>query len=176
MLVSKDGTAIMRIDRRVAIIPPFWVDVPTSSESVRLCSELSGTEPDDKVELGKELAPASLSTSKNLRGGEIFQILVVRDNVDRERSTFKVMSPDTEGLEDGQKFLVMSVIVSLGGVKGAGVESNRVDFTVFRDHGENGHESIVGGISFDNELGVRDPVGENRSGSEGLLQCLERFP
>jgi len=47
LFMSKDRSTVMRIDRRVAIIPPFWVDVPTSSKSVRFSSELSGTEADD---------------------------------------------------------------------------------------------------------------------------------
>jgi len=86
------------------------------------------------------------------------------------------MSPDPEGLVDGQEFLIMSVIVSLGGTESAGMEGNGVDFTVFRDHGENSRESVVGGVGLDNELGVGYPMGENRSGDKSLLQHLKRFP
>jgi hypothetical protein len=51
LFLCKDWVKIMWIDCSIAIIPPFWVDVPLSSESVRLCSKMSGTEANDKVEL-----------------------------------------------------------------------------------------------------------------------------
>ena len=70
-------------------------------------------EANGKVELGEELRPAGLTTSQDLGGGEIHQILVVSDHINRGSGAFKIMSPVLEGLEDGQQLLVMGVIVQL---------------------------------------------------------------
>ena len=53
----------MQIDASVVLIPLFGVDVPASSEGIRLSSEASRAEVNDKVELGEELRPAGLSPS-----------------------------------------------------------------------------------------------------------------
>ena len=45
----------MRIDTSVVLIPLFGVDVPVSSEGIRLSSEASRAEMNDEVELGEEL-------------------------------------------------------------------------------------------------------------------------
>ena len=59
-------------------------------------------EMDDKVELGKVLGPTGLSTCKDFSGGEILQILVICNNVDRSTGAFKKVSPDAEGFKDCQ--------------------------------------------------------------------------
>ena len=45
----------MRIDVSIVLIPLFGVDVPVSSEGIRLSSEVSRAEANDEVELGEEL-------------------------------------------------------------------------------------------------------------------------
>ena len=45
----------MRIDVSVVLISLFGVDVPASSEGIRLSSEASRAEMNNKVELGEEL-------------------------------------------------------------------------------------------------------------------------
>ena len=50
----------------VVLIPLFGVDVPASSEGIRLSSEVSGTEVNDKVELGEELRPAACRRVRSL--------------------------------------------------------------------------------------------------------------
>ena len=40
-------------------------------------------------------------------------------------------------------------------------------------NGQDGCERIVRGISLNCYLSVRDPMGQDRSGSEGLLKCIE---
>ena len=41
----------MWIDASIVLIPLFGVDIPASSEGIRLGSEASGAEANDKVEL-----------------------------------------------------------------------------------------------------------------------------
>jgi len=58
--LSKDGLEVVRVDCGIASIPPFRIDVPSSSESIQFCAETTRVEPDDKVELGKILRPLRL--------------------------------------------------------------------------------------------------------------------
>ena len=53
----------MQIDVSVVLIFLFRVDVPVSSEGIRLSSEVSMVEMNNKVELGEELGPAGLPPS-----------------------------------------------------------------------------------------------------------------
>jgi hypothetical protein len=108
---SEYRSEVMWICLGVAAIPLFWVDVPTASKGIGLGSESSGTESDDKVKLGKVFGPSDLSASKEFRSREVFQILVISDDVNWENGTFKIVSPDLKGFENGQKFLIVNVII-----------------------------------------------------------------
>jgi hypothetical protein len=68
---------------------------------------------------------------------------VIGDHVHRSSAAFQVLMPVLEGLEDCEEFLVMSVVVEFCGVKGVGMESDRVNFTIRGVNGEDGGESIV---------------------------------
>ena len=54
---------------------------------------------------------------------------MICDHINWSAGTFKVVSPDTEGLKDCQEFLVMSIVVEFQSTEGAGVEGHGVDFT-----------------------------------------------
>ena len=47
---------------------------------------------------------------------------MIRDDINRSRSSFEVVSPNFEGFENGQEFLVVYIIVQLRRVEGPGVE------------------------------------------------------
>ena len=71
----------------------------------------------------------------------------------------------------------MYVIVELWGSEGPGVKSDQVDFGfIWRCDRENGSEGIVGGVSFENDLHVWDPMGQYRSGGESFFEHFEGFP
>ena len=67
LFLSEDGFEVMRVDCGVASIPPFRIDVPSSSESIRFCAKTTRVEPDDKIELGKVLGPLRLLYFKTQR-------------------------------------------------------------------------------------------------------------
>jgi hypothetical protein len=46
------------------------------------------------------------------------------------------MPPNAECLEDGVELLVVHVVIEFGRVEGAGMESDRMDFTVLELYGE----------------------------------------
>ena len=55
LFLCKDWMEVVWIDASVVLIPLFGVDVPVSSEGIRLSSEASRVETNDKVELREEL-------------------------------------------------------------------------------------------------------------------------
>jgi hypothetical protein len=59
-----------------------------------------------------------------------------------------------------EKFLVVSVVVEFRRIKGAGMESDGVNFAIGGVNGEDGSESIVRGIRLNHNLGVGHPMGE----------------
>jgi len=111
LFLGEHGSEVVWVDLSIVPIPLFWVDVPASSEGIGFSSKMSRVEADGKVELGEVLRPAGLTAGQDLGAGEILQILVVGDHINRSGRALKVMSPVLEGLEDGQKPLVMGVIV-----------------------------------------------------------------
>ena len=46
---------VVQIDMSVVLIPLFGVDIPVSSEGIRLSSEVSRAEVNNEVKLGEEL-------------------------------------------------------------------------------------------------------------------------
>ena len=101
MILSENGAKILRINVAESRIPLFRVDVPSSSQSIRLSSEFSGTEADYHIEMAEVFGPTNLPTGKNFCRGKVFEVLVVRDNVDSERSPFQVLTPMFKSVEYG---------------------------------------------------------------------------
>ncbi|KIO03370.1 hypothetical protein M404DRAFT_145629 [Pisolithus tinctorius Marx 270] len=67
----------------------------------------------------------------------------------------------------------MGIIVEFWCGHGAGVESNWAEFTVRAGDQQNTSNGIVGGIGFHCKWSIRDPVCEDRSRAEGILQVEE---
>ena len=128
LFLGEHGSEVVRVNSSIVPIPLFWVDVPASSQGIRFLSKASRAEANGKVELGEELRPVGLTTSQDLGGGEIHQILVVSDHVNWGSGALKIMLPVLEGLEDGQQLLVMGVIVQLRSGHSTRVVSDRSEF------------------------------------------------
>jgi len=158
------------VDSSVVPIPLFWVDIPASSEGIRFSSEASRAEADGKVELGEILRPVGLMASQDLGAREVLQILVVGDHIDRGGGALEVMSPVLEDLKDGQKLLVVGVIIQLRRGQSVRVVHDRAEDLVGASDGKDSSDGVVRSISLHSQRSVRDPVGKDRSGGEGLLQ------
>ena len=143
MFLSEDGLEVVRVDCDVASIPPFRIDVPSSSESIQFCAEMTRAEPDDKVELGKVLGPLHLSLGQYLGSREILKVFMICNNVDGVGRTFQIVSPNLKGFEDGKQFLVICVVVQLRRSESARVKDNWMNFIIFVNNGEDCSESIV---------------------------------
>jgi len=143
LFLSEDGLEVVRVDYGIVSIPPFRIDVPSSSESIRFCAETTRAEPDDKVELGKVLGPPHLPPGQYLGSRKILKILIIHNNVDGIGWTFQIVPPNLENFKDGKQFLVMCVVVQLCHSESAGVKGNWVNFIIFVNNGEDCSESIV---------------------------------
>ena len=119
MFLCEHWPEVVGVSPGIATIPLFGVDIPSSSESVWLCTELTGAETNGHVELGQIFRPAGLLPGQNFRSGKILKILVVGNNVNQGSGTFQVMVPGPECFKDGEQFLVMGVIIQLWGCQSA---------------------------------------------------------
>ena len=99
MFLSEDGLEVVRVDCGVASIPPFRIDVPSSSESIRFCAEMTRTEPDDKVELKEVLRPPHLPPDQYLGSGKILKVFMIHNNVDGIGWTFQVVLPNFDSFK-----------------------------------------------------------------------------
>ena len=110
-----------------------------------------------------------IELAEEFSGGEVFQVLVVHDNIYGGSRAFQVMTPGGEHIKDCQELLIMSIVVQLHSGKGAGVKSDGVDLIVGASDAEDGGDGVVGGISLYCDRSVRGPVNEHRCGGEHIL-------
>ena len=173
MFLSEDGLEVVRVDCSIASISLFRIDIPLSSKSIQFCAKMTRAEPDDKVELGEILGPPYLPLGQYLGSRKILKVLMICNNIDRIGQTFQIVLPNLESFEDGKQFLIMCIIVQLYRSKSARVKGNWMNFIIFVNNGEDYSESIVQSISFHNELSIRNPMSEDRSGGECFLERVE---
>jgi len=171
--LSEDGLEVVRVDCGVASIPPFRIDVPSSSESIWFCAEMTRAEPDDKVELEKVLGPPHLPPGQYLGSGKILKVLMIYNNINGIGQTFQIVSPNLENFKDSKQFLVMCVVVQLRYSESARVKGNWVNFIIFINNGEDCSESIVQDISFHDELSIRNPMSKDKSRDKCFLERVE---
>ena len=55
--------------------------------------------------------------------GEVLEVLVVGNNVDRSFRTFEIVPPSGKRLKYSEEFLVVSVIIQFGDAQGAGMKA-----------------------------------------------------
>jgi len=122
--LSEDGLEVVRVDCSVASIPPFRIDVPSSSESIWFGAKMTRMEPDDKIELGEIFRLLHLPPGQYLGSRKILKVLMIRNNINGIGRTFQIVLPNFESFEDGKQFLVICVIVQLCHSKSARVKDN----------------------------------------------------
>jgi len=141
--LSEDGLKVVRIDYGIDSIPPFRIDIPSSSKSIWFCAKTTRVEPDDKVELGEVLRPLHLPLGQYLGSRKILKVLMICNNIDGIGWTFQIVPPNFESFKDGKQFLVMCVVVQLCCSESARVKGNWVNFIIFINNREDCSESIV---------------------------------
>jgi len=173
LFLSENGLEVVRVNCGVASIPPFRIDIPSSSESIQFGAKTTRVEPDDKVELGEVLGPPRLPLGQYLGSRKILKILMICNNIDGIGWTFQIVSPNLESFKDGKQFLVMCVVVQLYHSESARVKGNWVNFIIFINNREDCSKSIVRGISFHDELSIGNPMSKNRSKGKCFLERVE---
>ena len=109
-------------------------------------------------------------SGEQLHRREVFQVLVVRNDIIGVPRRFKVVAPDLEGLEDSKEFFVVCIIVKLCSSEGAAVVCDWVDVVVIHSYGEDASDGVVGGIGFDYRRKRWVEVVEDRSQDERLFE------
>ena len=173
MSLSEDGLEVVRVYCGIANIPPFKIDVPLPSENIQFGAEMTRTELDNKIELRKILGPLYLPLNQYLGSRKILKVLMIHNNVNGIGQIFQIVSPNLESFKDGKQFLVMCVIVQLHCSKSARVKDNWMIFIIFINNEKNCSKSIARGISFHNELSIRNPMSKDRSRGKCFLERVE---
>ena len=101
----------MQIDGHIVASSLFRINIPMSCQCIRFGAESTGTETDDEVELRKVFGPSDLVAGEKFGCGKIFQVFVVRDDVNCFGGSFEVVAPGLESFENCEQFFVMDVIV-----------------------------------------------------------------
>ena len=135
LFLSEDGLEAVRVDYGIASIPPFRIDVLSSSESIQFDAQMTRAEPDDKVELGEILGPLCLPLDQYLGSRKILKVLMIHNNVNRIGWTFQIMLPNLKSFKDGKQFLVMCVIIQLHHSESTRVKSNWMNFIIIINNG-----------------------------------------
>ena len=153
----------------VVLIPFCGIDVPVSSEGIRLSSEVSRVEVNNKVKLGEELQSVNLLPSQEFGGCKVLQVLVVSDDINQSCRAFKIVVPGPKIIMNSKELLVMGVIVELWSKQSTKIVSDRPNLLIRRMNGENVSDDIVRGICLHNNQSIQNPVGEDRSRDEGVF-------
>ena len=67
----------------------------------------------------------------------------------------------------------MGVIVELQSGQSLGIVGDRPNLLIRTTNGENASDGIVGGVCLYDDESVQNPMGEDRSGGEGIFEVLE---
>jgi len=143
LFLSEDRLEVVRVDCGIASIPPFRIDVPSSSESIWFGAEMTRAKPDDKIELEEVLRPPCLPPGQYLGSRKIFKVLMICNNIDGIGWTFQIVSLNLESFKDGKQFLVICVVVQLRCSESARVKDNWVNFIIFINNRKDCSKSIV---------------------------------
>ena len=68
------------------------------------------------------------------------------------RVSYEVWSPSCEGMNNGEKFFVVNVPVSLHGIESSGKESDGMELAFLIPLLKDGTDSVGGGVAIDHEL------------------------
>jgi len=79
---------VVKVDKSIASISLFRINVPSSSESIRLNSELTKIKANNKVKLEEIRRLSHLLMNKNFIDQKIFEALIIYDNIDGKCRTF----------------------------------------------------------------------------------------
>ena len=167
LFLHEDQSETVRIDVSVILIPLFWIDIPASSEGIRLHTKLSRAETNNHIELGEEFRPAGLLPGQELGSCKVLHVFVVSDHINWSSRALKVVMPQRECLMDSKKLLVVGIIIELRSGPSPGIVSHQPDLVIRTMERENTSNGIIRDVSFYYYWSVQRPMSEDWSGGEG---------
>lgn len=85
----KQRLEVLWVGQGVATIPPFRIDVGSAGEGVRFSTKTSRAISDIEGEPGKEFRPTGLTSCQKFRSREVFQILVIGNDLNRKMAALE---------------------------------------------------------------------------------------
>ena len=105
---------------------------------------------------------------------EIREVVVVGIDDGFVRVSYKVWSPGCESMDNGEKFFVVYVPISLRGVERSGKESDGMELAFLIPLLKDSANSIGGGIAVDHELIFKSGLSQNRGSANSVYKGVER--
>ena len=99
-----------------------------------------------QVEIGEINKPACLSTIECLGLAEVGKIFVVGEDLYREGGTMEVVTPRLQGVNDGEKFAIIDIVISFSGGEGLRQVGTWVPVAVGVGLEEDGARCMFGGV------------------------------
>ena len=90
------------------------------------------------------------------------------------RVPYEVWSPSREGVDNGEKFFVVYVPISLCGIESSEKESDRVELAFLIPLLKDGANSVSGGVAIDRETVLESGLSQDRGGTNRIHQGVER--
>ena len=129
-----------------------------------------------KIEFRQFLHPAGLFLVQFLSNLEICKVVVVGIDNGLVRISYKIQSPSRKRVDNGEKFLVVYVPVSLRGVKGSGKESDGMELAFLIPLLKDGADSVGRGVAINRELVFKAGLSQDQGGAhrinEGIKCCF----
>jgi hypothetical protein len=126
-----------------------------------------------RLEVSQLLGPAGLAAGQIPLGEEVLEGVMV--GVDSEAlAAFQVMSEDLDGVDDGEKLLLMNRIILLSRGQLARLIANRL-WTLALILKQDSADANAGSISVELKGGIRSRMGNDEDGSreEGCFEAVE---
>jgi hypothetical protein len=160
------------IHREEDVIPFFRCEVRASRRSVGriLCT---GQIVELKVEFRQKHRPSHLAAVKNAGGHEIFEVFMIRNDGNGCGGADEPGAHVAEAVNDGEKFLVMNLVIDFCGRKFAGVKCNGVKIAVgIRLEVYTSHREVGGvGMESGRETGIE--MAKYGSGGKSEFELFE---
>ena len=108
-----------------------------------------------EIEFHQLLHPVGLFLVQFLCDSEVHKVVMVSVNDSLVWVPYEAWSPGQKSVDNGKKFLVINVPVSLHGIEGSGKESDGMELAFLIPLLKDGADSISGGVTINCELIVK---------------------
>ena len=83
--------------------------------------------------------------------------------------SYEIRSPSCKSVDNGEKFFVIYIPVSLSGVEGSGKESDGMELAFLIPLLKDGADSISGGVAINRELVLESGLSQDGGGADSVV-------